>query len=67
MPLKVEIKRWKTVASWHWETGDEDKCSVCRYPFDATCNSTDCRQGLKSFLFPLNFLNSKQLFAIIAV
>ena len=43
MPLKVEIKEWKSVASWHWETGDEKKCSICRFAFDATCNSGECK------------------------
>ena len=43
MPLKIKIKEWKTVASWHWETGDEKKCSICRFAFDATCNSGDCK------------------------
>ena len=30
MPFKVKIKEWRTFASWHWQTGDEDHCGICR-------------------------------------
>lgn len=44
MPLKVRIKEWRTFASWHWETGDEKQCGICRNPFDAICGTGDCNQ-----------------------
>ena len=44
MPFKVRIKEWRTFASWHWETGDEKQCGICRNPFDAICGTGDCNQ-----------------------
>lgn len=37
--MKVRIKEWHGVATWHWkasQSGDE-LCGICRVPFDGTC------------------------------
>lgn len=38
--MKVNIKEWHGVATWHWDAahnhGDE-LCGICRVPFDGTC------------------------------
>lgn len=37
--MKVQIKEWHGVATWHWaasHSGDE-LCGICRVPFDGTC------------------------------
>ena len=60
MPFKVKIKEWRTVASWHWETGDEAHwlvlnlivelsakviiSGICRNYFDAICAIGDCNR-----------------------
>ncbi|KAF8005230.1 hypothetical protein OXX80_005313 [Metschnikowia pulcherrima] len=37
--MKVKIKHWHAVATWHWKTeGQADElCGICRVPFDGTC------------------------------
>merc|ERR1712168_1438988 len=45
MPFKVKIKEWRTVASWHWQTGDEAHCGICRNYFDAICAIGDCNRS----------------------
>ena len=37
--MKVKIKKWTTVAAWHWVAND-DSCGICRTLFDGCC--TDC-------------------------
>lgn len=37
--MKVTIKRWHGVATWHWGV-DEECCGICRYTFEACC--PDC-------------------------
>lgn len=38
--MKVQIKEWHGVATWHWaaslSSGDE-LCGICRVPFEGTC------------------------------
>lgn len=38
--MKVHIRSWRAVATWHWSlphTTDEDVCGICRVQFDGTC------------------------------
>lgn len=37
--MKVRIKQWHGVATWHWLTpdGGDELCGICRVPFDGTC------------------------------
>lgn len=39
--MKVTIKQWHQVATWHWEVGSDDLCGICRVLFDGTC--PECR------------------------
>lgn len=39
--MKVKIKRWNGVATWHWLTETDELCGICRVPFDGHCPS--CR------------------------
>ena len=34
--MKVRVKKWYAIASWHWQTSD-DSCGICRYPFEYCC------------------------------
>lgn len=34
--MKVKVKKWHAIASWHWQTSD-DSCGICRYPFEYCC------------------------------
>ena len=48
--MKVKIKKWYSVASWHWQTNDEN-CGICRYSFEACCSNCsipgdDCPIGI---------------------
>lgn len=36
--MKVKIVKWNSVASWHWQTND-DNCGICRYSFEACCSN----------------------------
>lgn len=38
--MKITIRKWRSVASWHWDVAD-DCCGICRNAFDATC--PDCK------------------------
>ncbi|OBA23070.1 RING/U-box [Metschnikowia bicuspidata var. bicuspidata NRRL YB-4993] len=38
--MKVKIKHWHGVATWHWHTQssqNDELCGICRVPFDGTC------------------------------
>jgi hypothetical protein len=39
--MKVIIKHWTAVASWHWDMPEDDVCGICRNPYDSTCSQ--CR------------------------
>lgn len=38
--MKVHIKQWHGVATWHWTVADE-LCGICRVAFEGTC--PNCR------------------------
>ena len=38
--MKVKIKKWTAVATWHWTANDEN-CGICRMQFDGCC--PDCK------------------------
>ena len=33
--MKITVKKWHSVASWHWNC--EDVCGICRDSFDGCC------------------------------
>lgn len=35
--MKVVIKEWNAVATWKWNTPDDEVCGICRVQFDGTC------------------------------
>ncbi|ODQ77459.1 hypothetical protein BABINDRAFT_41595 [Babjeviella inositovora NRRL Y-12698] len=38
--MKVTIKQWHQVSTWHWKLpADDDLCGICRVSFDGTCPS----------------------------
>lgn len=39
--MKVDIKHWRGVATWHWLTDIDELCGICRVAFDDHCPS--CR------------------------
>ncbi|QSL64324.1 hypothetical protein MERGE_001624 [Pneumocystis wakefieldiae] len=39
--MKINIKSWHAVASWHWNVPADDVCGICRVPFDGCC--PDCK------------------------
>jgi len=39
--MKINIKKWHAVASWHWVTDDDALCGICRDTYDSCCNK--CR------------------------
>ncbi|ROW13469.1 hypothetical protein VPNG_04357 [Cytospora leucostoma] len=39
--MKVKIKKWSAVATWHWDIPDDDVCGICQIHFDGSCPS--CR------------------------
>lgn len=41
--MKVKVKEWNAVASWHWDLKDlsdvSELCGICRVAFEGTCPS----------------------------
>ncbi|KAJ5177311.1 uncharacterized protein N7500_000010 [Penicillium coprophilum] len=35
--MKVTIKEWNAVATWHWNIPEDEVCGICRVQFDGTC------------------------------
>ncbi|CAG8042187.1 unnamed protein product [Penicillium nalgiovense] len=35
--MKVTIKEWNAVATWHWDIPEDEVCGICRVQFDGTC------------------------------
>lgn len=38
--MKVQIRQWHGVATWHWNTQlvhSDELCGICRVAFDGTC------------------------------
>ncbi|KAJ5605265.1 hypothetical protein N7510_010419 [Penicillium lagena] len=35
--MKVIIKEWNAIATWHWDMPEDDVCGICRVQFDSTC------------------------------
>ena len=75
--MKVKIKKWCAVASWHWQTSD-DSCGICRYPFEHCCANCktagdECPIGKTSYCmvianFDFNFvMHFKFLFPILVL
>ena len=48
--MKVAIKEWNAVATWHWNIPEDEVCGICRVQFDGTCPTCkfpgdDCALG----------------------
>lgn len=39
--LKVKVNKLKITAKWKWIDGGDDRCGICRAPFEGCC--IDCR------------------------
>jgi anaphase-promoting complex subunit 11 len=35
--MKVTLKEWNAVATWHWDMPEDEVCGICRVQFDGTC------------------------------
>ncbi|KAJ5109609.1 hypothetical protein N7532_002254 [Penicillium argentinense] len=35
--MRVNIKKWNAVATWHWDIPEDEVCGICRVQFDGTC------------------------------
>ncbi|KAJ5096423.1 anaphase promoting complex subunit Apc11 [Penicillium alfredii] len=35
--MKVAIKEWNSIATWHWDIPEDEVCGICRVQFDGTC------------------------------
>lgn len=35
--MKVTLKEWNAIATWHWDMPNDDVCGICRVQFDGTC------------------------------
>ncbi|KAJ5974990.1 hypothetical protein N7481_008697 [Penicillium waksmanii] len=35
--MKVTLKEWNAVATWHWDIPEDEVCGICRVQFDGTC------------------------------
>ena len=35
--MKITIKKYSAVATWHWDVPEDDVCGICRVQFDGTC------------------------------
>lgn len=56
--MKVAIKEWNAVATWHWNIPEDEVCGICRVQFDGTCPTCkfpgdDCALGEGHFLLPI--------------
>lgn len=48
--MKVAIKEWNAIATWHWDIPEDEVCGICRVQFDGTCPTCkfpgdDCALG----------------------
>jgi hypothetical protein len=57
LTMKVAIKEWNAIATWHWDIPEDEVCGICRVQFDGTCPTCkfpgdDCALGeFTSFLY----------------
>jgi anaphase-promoting complex subunit 11 len=35
--MKVNLKEWNAIATWHWDIPEDEVCGICRVQFDGTC------------------------------
>lgn len=35
--MKVTLKEWNAIATWHWNMPEDEVCGICRVQFDGTC------------------------------
>ncbi|KAI2791948.1 hypothetical protein POX_b01977 [Penicillium oxalicum] len=35
--MKVTLKEWNAVATWHWDMPEDEVCGISRVQFDGTC------------------------------
>lgn len=35
--MKVTIKQWNAVATWKWDSSNDEVCGICRVQFEGTC------------------------------
>jgi hypothetical protein len=35
--MKVTLKEWNAIATWHWDIPEDEVCGICRVQFDGTC------------------------------
>jgi anaphase-promoting complex subunit 11 len=35
--MKVVLKEWNAIATWHWDIPEDEVCGICRVQFDGTC------------------------------
>ncbi|KOS45585.1 hypothetical protein ACN38_g3473 [Penicillium nordicum] len=61
--MKVAIKEWNAVATWHWDIPEDEVCGICRVQFDGTCPTCkfpgdDCAlvQGICNHAFHMHCL-----------
>jgi hypothetical protein len=61
--MKVTIKEWNAVATWHWNIPEDEVCGICRVQFDGTCPTCkfpgdDCALGELNLYTPTSMLNT---------
>ncbi|KAJ1504082.1 ubiquitin-protein ligase Anaphase Promoting Complex [Coelomomyces lativittatus] len=39
--MQIKIKKWKAVASWHWNADRNEVCGICQNEYENTCGK--CR------------------------
>jgi hypothetical protein len=56
--MKVAIKEWNAIATWHWDIPEDEVCGICRVQFDGTCPTCkfpgdDCALGGFNYFYLL--------------
>lgn len=64
--MKVTLKEWNAIATWHWDMPEDEVCGICRVQFDGTCPTCkfpgdDCSLCEFPRLRPLKSLDSYRL------
>jgi anaphase-promoting complex subunit 11 len=59
--MKVKIKSYSAVATWHWDVPEDDVCGICRVQFDGTCPTCkfpgdDCSLSMLIFYYSVHTL-----------
>ena len=61
--MKVAIKEWNAIATWHWDIPEDEVCGICRVQFDGTCPTCkfpgdDCALGELTSSISCHFLHA---------